>query len=68
MTPDENPGGGAEYHATIITISESTVEPGQIWVGTDDGNIQVTRDYGKSWAKVGTAGMPGNPRPDDRKH
>jgi hypothetical protein len=64
LTPDENPGGGAEYHATIITISESTVEPGQIWVGTDDGNIQVTRDYGKSWTKVGTAGMPNNPRPD----
>ncbi len=64
LTPDENPGGGAEYHATIITISESTVEPGQIWIGTDDGNIQVTRDYGKTWTKVGTAGMPGNPRPD----
>jgi len=64
MTPDENPGGGAEYHATIITISESLIEPGQIWIGTDDGNIQVTRDYGKTWAKVGTAGMPDNPRPD----
>ena len=64
LTPDEDPGGGAEYHATIITISESTVEPGQIWVGTDDGNIQMTRDYGKTWTKVGTAGMPGNPRPD----
>ncbi len=64
MTPDENPGGGAEYHATIITISESLIEPGQIWIGTDDGNIQVTRDYGKSWAKVGTATLPGNPRPD----
>jgi photosystem II stability/assembly factor-like uncharacterized protein len=64
MTPDENPGGGAEYHATIITLSESPLEPGQIWVGTDDGNIQVTRDYGKTWTKVGSAGMPGNPRPD----
>lgn len=64
MTPDEDPGGGAEYHGTIITISESVLEPGQIWVGTDDGNIQVTRNYGKTWTKVGTAGMPGNPRPD----
>ena len=64
LTPDEDPGGGAEYHATIITISESTIEPGNIWVGTDDGNIQVTRDYGKTWTKVGTAGMPANPRPD----
>jgi photosystem II stability/assembly factor-like uncharacterized protein len=64
LTPDEDPGGGAEYHATIITISESILEPGQIWVGTDDGNIQVTRDGGRNWTKVGTAGMPGNPRPD----
>jgi photosystem II stability/assembly factor-like uncharacterized protein len=64
MTPDENPGGGAEYHATIITISESTLEPGQIWIGTDDGNIQMTRNYGQTWTKVGTAGLPGNPRPD----
>ena len=64
LTPDENPGGGAEYHATIISISESLLEPGQIWTGTDDGNIQVTRNYGQSWTKVGTAGLPGNPRPD----
>ena len=54
MTPDENPGGGAEYHATIITISESPIETGNIWVGTDDGNIQVTRDGGKTWTRVGT--------------
>jgi photosystem II stability/assembly factor-like uncharacterized protein len=64
MTPDEDPGGGAEYHGTIITISESIVEPGNIWVGTDDGNIQVTRDYGATWAKVGTGGLPGIPQPD----
>ena len=64
MTPDENPGGGAEYHATIITISESSVEPGNIWVGTDDGNIQVTRDGGATWNRVGTAGMPGLPQAD----
>ncbi len=62
MTPDEDPGGGAEYHGTIITISESPLEPGNIWVGTDDGNIQVTRDNGKTWTKVGTAGMPGLPQ------
>jgi len=64
MTPDEDPGGGAEYHATIITMSESPLEPGNIWVGTDDGNVQVTRDYGATWTKVGTAGMPGLPRTD----
>ncbi|MEZ5318709.1 MAG: hypothetical protein R2752_15020 [Vicinamibacterales bacterium] len=64
LTPDEDPGGGAEYHATIITISESPIEPGNIWIGTDDGNIQVTRDAGATWTKVGTDGMPGLPQND----
>ena len=39
----------AEYHTTIITIAESPVQKGQIWVGTDDGNLQVTTDGGKNW-------------------
>jgi photosystem II stability/assembly factor-like uncharacterized protein len=64
LTPDENPGGGAEYHGTIITMSESPIEPGNIWVGTDDGNIQVTRDGGATWTKVGTTGMPTLPQDD----
>jgi photosystem II stability/assembly factor-like uncharacterized protein len=45
---------GAETHATIITISESPLVPGVIWVGTDDGNVQVTRDGGRSWTNVRT--------------
>ena len=59
-----SPGGGAEYHGTIITISESSIEPGNIWVGTDDGNIQVTKNGGATWDKVGTATLPGIPQPD----
>jgi BNR-Asp box repeat protein len=42
----------AEYHSTIITIAESPVQKGQIWAGTDDGNLQVTTDGGKNWANV----------------
>ena len=42
----------AEYHSTIITIGESPVQKGQIWVGTDDGNLQVTTDGGKNWANL----------------
>lgn len=42
----------AENHTTIYTISESPVEEGVIWVGTDDGNVQVTRDGGESWTNV----------------
>ena len=40
------------------------MEPGNIWVGTDDGNIQVTRDGGTTWTRVGTQGMPGLPQAD----
>lgn len=47
---------------TITTISESPVAPGVIWVGTDDGRVQVTEDGGKAWrdvtAAVAAAGGP----------
>jgi len=52
----------AEYHSTIITIGESPVQKGQIWVGTDDGNLQVTTDGGKTWANLvkNVSGLPAN--------
>ncbi len=43
---------GAEVHCTIITISESPLESGLIWLGTDDGNVQLTRDDGVTWTNV----------------
>lgn len=43
---------GAENHSTIYTISESPVDPSVIWAGTDDGNVQVTRDGGNNWTNV----------------
>lgn len=43
---------GAETHATLITIAESPVIPGVIWAGTDDGNVQLTRDGGRSWTNL----------------
>jgi photosystem II stability/assembly factor-like uncharacterized protein len=46
---------GAETHCTIITISESPLVPGLIWVGTDDGNVQLTRNGGTTWANVRAA-------------
>ncbi len=42
----------AEMHTTIYSISESPRDANVIWVGTDDGNVQVTRDGGKSWKNV----------------
>ena len=37
---------------TILTIAPSPVREGVLWVGTDDGNIQVTKDGGKNWKNV----------------
>lgn len=51
----------AEMHTTIYTISESPKDGKVIWVGTDDGNVQVTRDGGKSWKNVtANAKVPAN--------
>jgi photosystem II stability/assembly factor-like uncharacterized protein len=50
----------AEKHCTIVTINESLKNPEVIWVGTDDGNVQVTRDGGKTWTNV-TKNLPGIP-------
>lgn len=43
---------GAENHTTILAIAPSPVDPNVIWVGTDDGNVQVTKDGGKTWNNV----------------
>ncbi|UCE40844.1 MAG: hypothetical protein JSV17_15585 [Candidatus Aminicenantes bacterium] len=43
---------GAEVHCTLIAISESPLAPGLIWVGTDDGNVQLTRNDGVAWTNV----------------
>ena len=39
----------AENHTTILCISPSARDKNTIWVGTDDGNLQLTRDGGKTW-------------------
>jgi photosystem II stability/assembly factor-like uncharacterized protein len=52
----------AEVHTTIYTIAESPKDAKVIWVGTDDGNVQLTRDGGATWtnvaANVWKAGLP----------
>ena len=57
-------GAGNISYCTITTISESPLKPGIIWVGTDDGKVQVTKDDGATWtdrtAKIAAAGGPEN--------
>lgn len=53
-------GDGNIQYATITTISESPIQAGLLWVGTDDGNVQVTRDGGRTWTAVHD-NIPGHP-------
>jgi hypothetical protein len=57
ITPDNT---RAEFHCTILSIAESPRDRSVIWAGTDDGNLQLTRDGGKTWANVAPniAGAP----------
>jgi photosystem II stability/assembly factor-like uncharacterized protein len=43
---------GAASYSNIVTIGESPLVPGIIWVGTNDGNVQVSRDGGATWKNV----------------
>ena len=49
---------GTEYYDTIFAVAESPVAKDLIWVGTDDGLIQITRDGGKNWTNVTPKDMP----------
>lgn len=49
---------GEEIYSTVYAIEESRLEKGVIWVGTNDGFVQITRDGGRTWTNVTPKGMP----------
>ncbi len=49
---------GVEIFETVFTISESPTDPKEIWAGTDDGRVHVTRDDGATWKDVTPRAMP----------
>ncbi len=53
---------GAENHCTVFTIAESPLDENIVWAGTDDGNLQLTKDGGKTWTNViaNITGLPKN--------
>lgn len=51
---------GAENFCTILTIAPSALDQNLVWVGTDDGNVQLTRDGGKTWTNFRSK-LPGLP-------
>ncbi len=54
--PGPDTQGNVPY-GTITTISESTLRPGLLYVGTDDGRVWVTRNDGAAWTEIGR-GLP----------
>lgn len=50
----------AENHTTLLAIAPSPVQEGVIWVGTDDGNVQLTQDGGRNWEDL-TSKLKGMP-------
>ncbi len=53
---------GAENHTTIFTIAESPLDENILWIGTDDGNVQITKNGGKTWenTSLNIDGLPKN--------
>ncbi|MDX2281057.1 MAG: hypothetical protein NW218_15835 [Saprospiraceae bacterium] len=51
----------AENHCTILAIAPSPIKEGLIWVGTDDGNVQITQNGGQAWENVSNR-MPDYPK------
>ncbi len=55
--PFTNEAAGGENYNTISYIACSPLQQGVIWIGTDDGNIQLTKDGGATWNNISPAGM-----------
>ncbi len=51
---------GTSFYGALTTLAESPVQPGILWAGTDDGNVQVSRDGNATWTNV-TANISGAP-------
>ena len=49
---------GVETYGTIFSIAEAYAAAGQIWVGSDDGLVHLTRDEGATWSDVTPRGLP----------
>lgn len=58
--PAKQGGSGNIQYGTITSLDESSIMPGLLWAGTDDGNVQVTRDGGRNWTNVRDK-IPGHP-------
>jgi photosystem II stability/assembly factor-like uncharacterized protein len=49
---------GVEVYSTIFVLEESPTTPGNLWAGSDDGLVHISRDNGKTWTNITPAGAP----------
>jgi len=56
--PITKDNASAEFYDLIYSIAPSPARAGEIWIGTDDGLVQLTEDEGKTWHNVTPPGMP----------
>ncbi|MFT7428596.1 MAG: photosystem II stability/assembly factor-like uncharacterized protein [Nonlabens sp.] len=49
---------GVEYYCTIFAAAESPLNAGELWVGSDDGLIHLSKDGGQNWVNITPKGMP----------
>jgi photosystem II stability/assembly factor-like uncharacterized protein len=49
---------GVEVYGTIFAFAESPATPGELWAGSDDGRVHLSRDNGANWTEVTPKGLP----------
>ena len=55
--PIQHDDTGVEVYGTVFALEESPHTPGELWAGTDDGRLHVTRDGGANWTEVTPSGL-----------
>lgn len=56
--PIQHDGTGVEIYSTVFALEESPHQEGELWAGTDDGLVHITKDGGKSWTDITPKGLP----------
>ncbi len=56
--PIQHDASGVEVYSSIFALEESPLNKGELWAGTDDGQIHITRDGGKTWKNITPPAMP----------
>ena len=56
--PIQHDATGVEVYSSIFAFEESPHQEGELWAGTDDGLVHISRDGGKNWENISPKGMP----------